>query len=502
MTKFTQHSDRSARPCRAARLLMACLAFSTFACSGDRELGDYPPSACDLAEPPAEFSDVPLVISTFWRDKEAAAYEVLKSHIDPAYVPTKQEMRTRASAQRRLIESLKEPIAPDVFQVNGGSDVLRLVENRDSESTDVCALDKLRDANRWSEDYFESSLAPLSCSGSLFGLPVGIHRLNVLFYNRKVFEQLAEKARAQRIELRAPAELQSAADLVEELGRIQRLDPAVIPLAIGSKEQWPIIAFENVLLSLGGAAYETLWKDGLKEAGGEPRDRLRGALQEMLATLDALNTLSTSAPELTWQQALTQVGSGEALMTITGDWGWEQIDEEARGDVETISFPNTDDTFVYTPDSFAVLRQPRKNGFQARAFLQDVISDKATLIEFSNVKHSIPPRKDIDVDTLETQHLKESYQKFQSCSESGAQGCQLLLAVSGLAPSPGSDACFDQIENLLTYAVTERQPLQEKDRAAMLACLHQSPLTKKNVESTLIELLLQIADHPFAAACR
>jgi glucose/mannose transport system substrate-binding protein len=495
--------------CAAAHAALLGAAISLLACSGDKVLGDYPPSSCDLAEPPADFNET-LRVASFWAadEEEKLALQTLLDRVAArGYVHLSEEMKSRVHVQTHINQAFKGEQLPDVFQVNGGSDVLRWVDRRAPEATDVCALDRLRDELHWESTYFDSALAPLTCQGSLYGLPVGIHHLNVLFYNRQLFSELSQLAAARGLELVKPSELGSVQELLAQLELIEGLkyttetDNALVPLAVGTATEWPltIMAFENVLLSLGREAYETLWLGGLQQDSGERRSRLREALGEMLSVLRRMRTFSDFDARVRWQDAVRQVGSGEAFMTITGDWGWAQLQD--KSDVEMATFPGTAGTFVYTPDSFAVPRELEKHGFLARAFLRDVVADKEALIAFSNEKHSIPPLhrlEERDIAALDSESLRSTYEEFQRC-QSG-ESCSLLLAVSGLGPPPRTDPCFDEMDALLTRAVWEEAT---PDLPNPRLCQEGDfPETSSEAETRLIEMLLRVAEQRFAADCR
>jgi glucose/mannose transport system substrate-binding protein len=494
------------------RVLLFGTAFGLLGCSGDRVLGDYPLSTCDLAEPPAKVSREQLSIATFWDDREQNAFEVLRRRIrSRGYSVTTETIENRVEVQRKINDSFVSQKLPDVFQVNAGSDVLRWVQNRDpDEGTDVCALDRLGHETDWRDAYFPVALEPLTCHGNLYGLPVGIHHLNVLFYNREVFAELVELGRASGVTLTEPEQMQSVDELLELLASVEALGATtvtgqpIIPLAIGTESAWPltIIAFENVLLSLGRQAYETLWLGGLESFDQKRADALRTSLVEMLQVLRELHGYSDVTAPVSWQDALRQVGAGEALLTITGDWGFAQLDADAAARVDTVTFPGTAGRFVYTPDSFAVPRELKKNGFPARAFLNDVVADKEALIAFANAKHAIPPRKDLgdaEIDLLSSENLRSTYRQFASCGGADSD-CKLLLAVSGLAPPPGTDPCFDEMDALLAYAVTG--DMLPDDGSVSRQCRQEPPHTSEEAEARLIDLLLDVATRRFAATCR
>jgi hypothetical protein len=222
----------------------------------------------------------------------------------------------------------------------------------------------------------------------------------------------------------------------------------------------------------------------------------------MLERLRQLRAQSNAATRLDWQAALRQVGAGEALMSVMGDWGWAQLDDEMQANVATLTFPGTAGSFVYTPDSFAVPRELGKSGFPARSFLHDVVEDKLALIEFSNAKHSIPPRTDLgegDIAQLSSASLRDTYRQFESCSR-GDGDCQLLLAVSGLAPPPGADPCFDEMDAILALATAEPGTRAVEPEARV--CSAPFPRTSEEAEPRLLDLLLGVARQRFAAACR
>jgi ABC-type glycerol-3-phosphate transport system substrate-binding protein len=482
------------------------------ACSSDKLIGDYPDSSCDLAEPATDTQSSLISVATFWTadDREYAALKRLLDSVDrDRYVVETQQMRTRVDAQRHINDAFENAQLPDVFQVNGGSDVLRWVRDRPADATDVCALDRLRDSYGWQGSYFEAALRPLTCHQHLYGLPVGIHNLNVLFYNRELFARLQEVAKARGLKLIEPAQLGSVAAFVEELALVNELGvdgdggEPVVPLAVGAQSDWPltIIAFENVLLGLGNDAYTTLWMGGLEGDTGAGRRALETSLQDMVSVLRQLRSYSNAEARVSWQDALRQVGSGDALFTITGDWGWAQLDEGAEGRVATVTFPGTAGTFVYTPDSFAVPRELGKTGFAAHSFLHDVVEDEATLLAFSNTKHSIPPRVQLSPTQLDElkPSVRETYERFQGCA-ADTSGCQLLLAVSGLGPPPGTNPCFDDIDALLTLAVTGVSPSAEQLETRL--CTEPFPKGESAATARMIELLLSIGNQGFATDCR
>lgn len=492
-------------------LLMTSLWLS--GCSSAEVLGDFPSETCDFSEVAPSSQRTPLTIASFWSDEqERNALSVLQTALSSERfdVDTDTEGRdNRVDAQQNLVKAFNSGKLPDVFQVNGGSDLLRWVTKRSADTAKVCSLNGLALAGEWRRDYFPDALAPLTCDGQLYGLPIGMHRLNTLFYNHVLFDELAGLAEELGVTLTPPEQLGSLRALLDALDVIEGLRPSYqsktgkvfVPLSVSSLNQGPltILAFENVLLSLGDHAYETLWQGDLRNPsyGGEPQ--LREALNEMVERMRDLVDHADLTNAMSWQQAVAAVGDGNALFTVNGDWGWAQLTHGAADRVTTTPFPGTSDAFVYTPDSFAVPREPNKNGFAARAFFEEVLANEDVLLTFSNLKHSIPPRADLGdqwLKTLATDDQRQSYQRFQECRQ-GQNGCRLLLAVSGLAPPPADANCYDDIEPLLRVAVTRRK-LTDGERIPLC----NRPTDPEDAKQKLITLLVEIGNQRFAADCR
>lgn len=502
---------RSKASSRYGSAWLAAAALSV-ACSGQQAIGDYPVYSCDLAEPPTVPQQSSVVsVATFWTadPNENTALQTLLDSVDrDRYVVETQQMRTRGDAQRHINAAFENEQLPDVFQVNGGSDVLRWVENRTPDSTDVCPLEQLRKTYEWDGKYFAAALEPLVCHGQLYGLPVGIHNLNVLFYNQELFASIKASAAKLDIVLRDPGELSTPYEFLDELEQVQKLGligskgAPLVPLALGAENQWPltIVAFENVLLSLGRDVYETLWLGGISDPQSSRARDLQASIREMLKIVQRLTQLSNAKERVSWQDAVRQVGNGEALFTITGDWGWAQLTEAAATKVQTVTFPGTAGSFVYTPDSFAVPREFGKSGFAARAFLHDAVENQETLLSFSRFKHSIPPLKDLsdrELEALASDGQRATYKRFSDCANDGVR-CKLLLAVSGLGPPPGTDPCFDEIDALLTLAATGvTSPVTEPR-----LCPLPFPIDPDEATWRLVELLSSIGNRRFAADCR
>src|SRR5690625_1692426 len=132
---------------------------------------------------------------------------------------------------------------PSTFQVHGGEEL-----NKSWVAADKMeSLNDLYEENDWFDKFPESLIELVSAEGNIYSVPVNIHRGNVIFYNKAVFEENG---------ISVPTTLD---EFVDMLGQLQ--DAGVTPLAMGDKEAWTATQiFENLLLAtLGPEDYRALW---------------------------------------------------------------------------------------------------------------------------------------------------------------------------------------------------------------------------------------------------
>jgi ABC-type glycerol-3-phosphate transport system substrate-binding protein len=454
-------------------------------------------------------------VATFWSDPlEADALEVLEARAD-FLVPdvTRARRNDRVDQQQNLKDLLTNDSGrlPDSYQVNGGSDVLQWVFDTAAKDSELCPLDRIAERYGMFDRYFEAALSPASCHGELYAVPIGIHRLNVLMYSRRALELIEVKASAEGVTLPSVESLASPAEFIDYLRRVQSLEvraengELLVPLSVGNSGTWPltILAFDNMLAGSTGPLYEATW---LGRQNGETDAKLRSGLEELTEQIELLAPFTNLAERLTWQAATKAVGRGEALFLVMGDWALAQLTAEERADIEIQPFPGTDGTFVYTPDSFAVPRRDDDNGAAAHLWIREVLDHRPTQLAFAAIKQAIPAVRNLDdgaLAKLGSDYLSKSYRTFEACQEADSP-CRLLLAVSGLAPAPGADPCFDEVGYLLSR-ITDVPSLDEvngllPDRER--TCPTPLPRSREEAKEQLVNLLLEISRTAYAADCR
>ena len=231
--------------------------------------------------------------------------------------------------------------------------------------------------------------------GHYWGVPVNIHRSNVLWYNKAVFADNG---------LEPPTtfdEFFQVADTLQAAG--------VTPLALGDNGIWAAThLMESVLLgSLGPDDYRGLWTGDTAWNGAE----VQGALDTFAQMMGYVNEDHAA---LSWDQAAQLVADGDAAMTIMGDWAegyFKSIGQTPNQEFGWVPSPGTAGTFIMLSDSFG-LPQGAPHRDAAVAWLE-VCGSQAGQDAFNPLKGSIPARTDGDR-SLYDEYLTSAMDDFAS----------------------------------------------------------------------------------------
>jgi glucose/mannose transport system substrate-binding protein len=264
--------------------------------------------------------------------------------------------------------------APDSFQVHAGHELIDswVVAEKMEPVTFIF------EENNWRDVYPPGVIEVLSSGGDIWSVPVNIHRSNVFWYNKQVFEDNG---------LTPPATLDDFFDVAEDLEAA-----GVTPLAVGDSGVWvDLHVFESLLLAtLGPDAYRGLW-DGSTDWNGSG---VTEALEAFAAMMDYANEDHSA---LSWDQAAQLVVDGDAAATIMGDWSEGYFKSVGlMPDVEFgyVPSPGTAGSFMLLSDSFGLPKgAPNRDG--AIAWLT-VCGSKEGQDAFNPIKGSIPARTDGD----------------------------------------------------------------------------------------------------------
>jgi len=297
------------------------------------------------------------------------------------------------------------PLPLDVFSANNGDEVLRWT--RCAASGDAPDAPRLLGLTRadlgqngfrreWIEEVFPAEvMSTLQCADEdeTYALPVGIHRINTLVYNKKLFAAAGydvDGAPANSPLTPLPKTLvelhAAAARLADGLPAQEfRTDLPPSVFAVPGRDAWTLSIFvvENLMLSLANDAqhYRTYW-----EGKGCDEGLLRRALEEFEQLRPWFGDTNLRAPE-----AFSRVRSGQSAMMVNGDW----VAAEAPEDVGTMAFPGTAQYFVFTADVFALPDIPSADRWKGLAWLRAVTGD-TTQLEFSAAKRALPARMELE----------------------------------------------------------------------------------------------------------
>ncbi|HHQ4913729.1 ABC transporter substrate-binding protein [Aeromonas veronii] len=238
--------------------------------------------------------------------------------------------------------------------------------------------------------------ATLSQNGALMAVPTGIHRVNWLWLNRKIFE---------RNKLTPPtdwAQFVTVADQLKKRG--------ITPLAIGN-EPWQLaVLFETVALGEGG-------KEFYRKAFLE-QDSATLTGPDMVQVLTRFQQLRAYVPQkyagLKWHQATNLLESGGAAMQVMGDWVKGELSAgnyRPGEDIACLPSPGSSGLFSYNLDSIAMFKQRDPAQLQAQGDLAQLLMTPQFQEEFNRVKGSIPALTNPDMSKFDRCAVR-SYQDF------------------------------------------------------------------------------------------
>jgi glucose/mannose transport system substrate-binding protein len=315
---------------------------------------------------------------------------------------------------------------PDTFQANGGWDLLTWVVYNDFNdyNSKMEPINQL--AADWPRVMPEAVLKTVSYNNNTYGVPLDIHRTNMLFYNA---------ALVPSFEQAPPTSLDALFAVAAQL----QTTGIRAPIALGAGDDTlPILFFENLLVSRAGAQFYQDFMLGIKD----PYAPEIAAAVDDLATL--LTYANTNATQLTWKQAAQRVLNGDAAVTIMGDWDkaymktmnaapFPSDDPAPPGSVVfgAVPTPGTVGTFVFTTDTFGLpIGAPNPAG---TLDLLGVFASKQGQDIFNPTKGSISPRNDTETALYDAMG-KQTIADFTNPAE------VLVAATAILAPPEFVDA--------------------------------------------------------------
>jgi len=300
---------------------------------------------------------------------------------------------------------------PDSFQARMGEGF----RNSWVVAGSVEPLDDLYRDNGLSAVFPQAILDLVSYQGRQYAVPINIHRANVLFYNRSVFQ-------ANGID---PSSLQTFSGW--EAGAEALKAAGITPLALGDSDpSTSAQLLETVLIgTLGPEGYRRLWT-GASDWSGAGVTR---ALENFRMMLGYVNPDHAA---LTWDQANQLVIDGKVAMIIMTDWVDSDYIAKGFSGYGWTSPPGNAGVFDVLGDSFG-LPVGAKHPELAKGFLS-VLASKQGQESFSRTQGAICARSDCDLSSLDPY--------LQSSAAAWKTDAIVPSAVQGAAISPRWSEAF------------------------------------------------------------
>lgn len=240
-------------------------------------------------------------------------------------------------------------------------------------------LDGTARKEQWARVLFPTVWQLVQHRGHTVAAPLGVHRVNTLFFNQRVFNRLGLE----------PPRSWAAFDAL--LPALQRA--GVAPLA-QSSEPWQVATlFESLLLAEGGTAlHRALFQRHEPQAAASPQ--LLAALQR----LRALQPHMGAASEQAWTAVLGRLTRGEAAMMLMGDWvKGELLDAGWRlgEDFGCTAAPGTAGLHLFSIDSFTMFAKDYRHA-PAQERLARLLVSAPMQAEYNAIKGSVSVRRDAD----------------------------------------------------------------------------------------------------------
>ena len=235
----------------------------------------------------------------------------------------------------------------------------------------------------------------ISYNGEIYSVPVNIHRSNVLWYNKAVFDKYG---------LAAPNTYNDFLAVCETLAK-----NGVTPLALGDNGIWASVHLLECVLTgaLGPEKYNGLWNGATRWDSAD----VKAALNAFKTIMKYVNTDHAA---LGWDGAAQYVADGTCGMTIMGDWAHGYFLSKGMTVGKEYGWapsPGTKGTFIMLSDSFGLPKgAPHRD---AAIKWLTVCASKEGQDAFNPKKGSIPSRTDGDR-SLYDAYLKAAMADFET----------------------------------------------------------------------------------------
>jgi len=269
--------------------------------------------------------------------------------------------------------------APEVTQLNG------VIFGEWADLGLLLELDSVAQQGSWQRLLFPTAWSLLNNHGHVVAAPLGIHRINNLYYNTAIFNRLG---------LTAPKTWEEFEQVSARLRQA-----GVTPLA-QSSEAWQVATlFETLALAESGPGYyRQLFVDLSPRAYADAR--LLHILQRLRSLKQAMAQPVLERP---WTEVARSLADGEAAMFIMGDWvkgefnAWGLNVDQQFG---CAAVPGTAEYHLYSIDTLAMFAGDYSHQPQQEVLAQIAMSP-VVQADYNKFKGSIPVWRTPDLSRMD-----------------------------------------------------------------------------------------------------
>ena len=241
-------------------------------------------------------------------------------------------------------------------------------------------LDNVAVADNWNGVLFPTVQGLIHYRKHTMAAPLGIHRVNTLYYNRALFAQ-------HRL---APPRSWNE---FEAVGR-RLLAAGVEPLA-HSSEPWQVATlFENLVLAESGPEfYRELFVRRSPAAAFD--ERTARALQRLRTVKGWSRGALAERP---WTEVVRRFARGQAAMMIMGDWAKAELGGHGMTldqDYGCTGAPGSSQYHLYSVDTLSMFAGDYRHQ-QAQEKMARLLLSPSVQAEFNALKGGVPVRRDAD----------------------------------------------------------------------------------------------------------
>lgn len=323
-------------------------------------------------------------------------------------------------------------------------------------------LDEVAVAGRWDDFLFPTIRQLVQHRRHVVAAPLGIHRVNTLFYNRALFARLG---------------LAPPATWPQFVAAAAKLRAAGIKPLAQSGEAWQVATlFENLVLAASGPAfYRALFE------ARSPAAALDARTLEALQRLRGVKGWLAEGPlEQPWTAVVREFARGQAGMMIMGDWAKAELREHGvlpGREFDCAPSPGTAGYHLYSVDTLAMFAGDER-ALAAQGRMAGLLVTPGLQADFNAAKGGVPVRVDADLARMDS-CARQSWTTF--AQGAAVQAPSLVHRMA--SDEAGRDAIIAEIHR---FFVDERvTPAQAQRRlAALFRMFNLTPIGVAGAQDT------------------